>query len=89
MECIAVVNARYISEYRIWVEFNNGDSGEVDLKPMVFKYAVAAPLRETANFEQFHLDGWPTLAWNCGFDVSPEYLYELATGSTVSEVAPA
>jgi hypothetical protein len=29
---------------------------------------------------QFHLDSWPTLAWDCGFDVSPESLYERVVG---------
>jgi hypothetical protein len=28
----------------------------------------------------FQLDEWPTIVWDCGFDLSPEYLYELATG---------
>jgi hypothetical protein len=28
----------------------------------------------------FHLDSWPTLAWDCGFDVDPDSLYEWATG---------
>jgi len=28
--------------------------------------------------------GWPTLAWDCGFDLAPEYLYELATGKRPS-----
>ena len=82
MDCIFVSEARYLSDYRIWIGFSDGESGEVDLKEMIFKYNAAAPLRDTARFSQFHLDSWPTLAWDCGFDISPDYLYELATRKT-------
>jgi hypothetical protein len=85
MNCISIVEARYITEYRIWLRFNNGESGEADLKDMVFKYPAALPLRDAKEFAKYYLDSWPTLAWKCGFDVSPEYLYKLATGKTVQE----
>jgi hypothetical protein len=29
------------------------------------------------NFARFYLDSWPTLAWECGFDISPESLYSM------------
>ncbi|MEI6875261.1 MAG: DUF2442 domain-containing protein [Spirochaetota bacterium] len=37
-------------------------------------------MRNPEAFATFHLDEWPTIVWDCGFDLSPEYLYELATG---------
>lgn len=77
---VNVQEARYLDGYRIWLKFNTGESGEVDLQDMVFKYNVAAPLRDTEKFRQFALDSWPTLIWECGFDVSPETLYVRATG---------
>ena len=42
---------------------------------------AAAELRDPGKFADFYLDEWPTLAWRCGFDLSPEYLYELLTGT--------
>jgi predicted nuclease of predicted toxin-antitoxin system len=33
-----------------------------------------------AGLADFYLDDWPTLAWSCGFDFSPESLYTRATG---------
>lgn len=77
---VNVQEARYLDGYRVWLKFNTGESGEVDLQDMVFKYDVAAPLRDVENFRQFALDAWPTLIWECGFDVSPETLYARATG---------
>lgn len=77
---VNVQEARYLDGYRIWLKFNTGESGEVDLQDMVFKYNVAAPLRDVEKFRRFALDSWPTLTWDCGFDVSPETLYARATG---------
>jgi len=84
-DCITIVEARYLDDYRIWLRFNSGESGEVDLRNLVFKFPVATPLREKREFAKFYLDEWPTLAWDCGFDVDPEYLYMLATGKPTYE----
>ena len=86
-ECIAVSDARYTGDYRIWLRFNTGEGGEVDLRNLVFRFPAAAPLRDPREFARFHLDEWPTLAWECGFDVDPEYLYTLATGKPTYETA--
>jgi hypothetical protein len=80
---VNVQEARYLDDYRVWLKFNTGESGEVDLQDMIFKYKVAASLHDIDQFKQFKLDAWPTLAWDCGFDVSPETLYERATGKVI------
>ncbi|MCP4399973.1 MAG: DUF2442 domain-containing protein [bacterium] len=76
MECIYVTEASYIKDFRVLLTFNTGKTGEVDLKDIVYKYDVASPLRNPQHFSKFYLDSWPTLAWECGFDVAPETLYE-------------
>lgn len=76
IDCIYLEEAKYLDCFRIFLKFNDGKSGVVDLKETVFRHAVAAPLRELKVFSKFYLDSWPTLAWDCGFDVSPETLYE-------------
>ncbi len=76
MECVYVKEAKYLGGFRVFLRFNDGKSGEVDLKDTVYNHAVAAPLRDADAFARFHLDSWPTLAWDCGFDVAPETLYE-------------
>ena len=62
------------------MKFSSGEEGIVDLADIVAKYPAARPLLDPEAFKQFFLDEWPTLAWSCGFDLSPERLYELATG---------
>ena len=40
------------------------------------------------DFKSFQLDEWSTVVWSCGFDVSPETLYERATGKRMEWVMP-
>ena len=80
---IAVKEAIYEDDYKIWLSFNTGESGIVDLIDLLNKYKIAAPLLDRNEFKKFYLDEWPTLAWPCGFDLSPESLYERATGKRI------
>jgi len=85
MNCTYLSEACYIKDFKIFLKFNTGESGEVDLKETVFKYKIASPLRDPKVFSKFYLDSWPTLAWECGFDVAPESLYLMVTGKTEIE----
>jgi hypothetical protein len=86
MECISILEAKYITGYKISLKFNTGETGEVDLQDIVYKYPIAEPLRNCEIFSRFYLDSWPTLAWDCGFDVAPESLYLRATGKSLQEL---
>ena len=77
---ITISKAEYAGAYTIRLCFSNGEEGVADLADLIERYAAAAPLKDMALFKQFLLDEWPTLVWPCGFDVSPESLYERATG---------
>lgn len=77
---IWIEDATYLGEYRIRLKFNTAEEGDIDLRDVVYRYAAAEPLRQLEAFQRFYLDGWPTLAWRCGFDMAPEWLYEMATG---------
>ena len=78
---ISVKSAQHVRDHLVSIEFSDGASGIIDLRDVVSKCEAAAALRDPAKFAQFQLDEWPTLAWPCGFDLAPEYLYELLTGS--------
>ena len=64
MECIIISEAEYIADYRVWLKFNTGETGEVDLKDIVFSHKIAEPLRDPKEFAKFKLDSWPTLSWD-------------------------
>ncbi len=78
------MEAKYIDGYRLWLSFNTGENGEVDLTDFLHKYPIATSLLDKDKFKSFYLDSWPTVAWDCGFDLSPETLYEKATGKKIS-----
>jgi hypothetical protein len=81
---ICVKRAHHVGDYLIDIEFSDGVSGIIDLRDTVSRYEAAAEVRDPRKFADFHLDEWPTLIWQCGFDLAPEYLYELLTGSAPS-----
>ena len=83
---ITIAEAQYENDYRIKLKFNTGEEGIADLSDIIERYSIAAPLKNLIEFQKFYLDEWPTLVWPCGFDLSPETLYERATGNKVKWV---
>ena len=77
-----IKNAKYLKDYQISIEFSSGEKGIADFKDIIQKYPAAAPLRDSEKFIAFYLDDWPTLAWNCDFDLSPNMIFELCTGKS-------
>jgi hypothetical protein len=71
-----VVEVRYVREYVLWVRFQDGTCGEVDIQPS-FKGPVFEPLRDVAYFKQVRVDPEiGTIVWPNGADVAPETLYD-------------
>ena len=54
---VAITTADYLEGYRLLLHFNTGESGEVDLQDIIFKYNAASPLRSIDSFKKFKLDG--------------------------------
>lgn len=89
MKTIQIKSAEYLDGYRVHLQFSNGEQGIADLKDLIERYDAAKSLRDTSEFAQFRLDEWPTMVWDCGFDLSPETLYERATGKKIGWVLQA
>jgi hypothetical protein len=71
-----VVEARYLGDYKVWLEFNDGRKGVVDLADELHGEELE-PLRDRSRFAQFYLDyGLASIAWLDGQDFAPEFLYE-------------
>ena len=70
-----VDKANFLGEYRVWLEFNNGTTGEVDLSNEL-EGKIFAPLKNIDYFRTFLLQGY-TLSWDNGADFAPEFLHEL------------
>jgi len=69
-----VTSARYISDYKLWLEFNDGAKGEVDLADEL-SGEVFSPLSDLKAFKNFTLDDeLDTIVWSNGADFAPEFL---------------
>ena len=71
-----VVEARYVGDYNVWLQFNDGRKGVVDLADELYGQPFE-PLRDRERFAQFYLDhDLATIAWHDGADFASEYLYD-------------
>lgn len=69
-----VLEARYLRDHSVWLRFNDGTSGEVDLGGEL-EGPVFGPLRDPEQFKRFRI-AYHTLAWENGADFAPEFLRE-------------
>lgn len=71
-----VKEAKYRHDYVIWLRFNDGAQGEIDLEKEL-DGEVFGPLRNKRLFRKFHVDPeLETVVWENGADFAPEFLYE-------------
>jgi hypothetical protein len=86
---LEVVRAQYQTEYKIWLEFNDGVSGIVDLSDVLWG-PVFEPLKDIEQFKRFAVsDVLHTLVWENDADLAPECLYEKMTGQHLQCVGQA
>jgi hypothetical protein len=71
-----VIEARYLGDYKVWLEFNDGRKGVVDLADELYGDEMSL-LRNRDRFAEFYLDyGLASIAWLDGQDFAPEFLYD-------------
>ena len=82
---IHVVKAEYRSEYKIWVEFDEGSSGIADLSDVLWG-TMFEPLKDITKFRQFEVSPvFSTIVWQNGADLAPETLYEKAVKKAIAD----
>ena len=73
-----LVDAKYIKDFIVWVRFDDGAQGEIDLKPELYG-PVFEPLLDPSQFRKFFIHPeFHTLVWESGADIAPEFLHEKA-----------
>ena len=71
-----VKEAKYLHDYVVWLRFNDGAVGEIDLKREL-EGEMFAPLKNIDDFVKFHVDpDIETIVWDNGADFAPEFLYD-------------
>ncbi len=73
-----ITRAEYISDYRIRISFDNGETRIVDLEKFLNEEprSVFHPHRDKNFFKDFFLDRG-TICWKNETDLAPEFLYEI------------
>ena len=71
---IHVSKAKYIEDYTVWLAFNDGAEGFVDLSTEL-EGEIFEPLKDLSFFTDFTLSDH-TLCWPNGADFAPEFLRE-------------
>jgi hypothetical protein len=70
--------------YRLWLQFQDGVGGEVDLEPLLNFQGVFAPLRDPAYFARVAVHPEVgTIHWPNDADWDPLVLYSLVTGRPI------
>ena len=71
-----VKEAKYLHGYVIWLRFNDGAEGLVDLKDELYG-EVFEPLKDIDRFKSLKVDpDLKTIVWSNGADLAPEFLYD-------------
>ena len=72
-----VVDSKYLQKYQIWIKFNDGKEGIVDLADLILNDSrdIFSQLKDLNRFKSFKVE-MDTIVWSNGADLAPEYLYE-------------
>ena len=71
-----VKEAKYLHDYVIWIKFNDGIEGEVDLEQELAG-EIFGPLKDKELFKSFEVDPMlETIVWKNGADLAPEFLHD-------------
>lgn len=70
-----LTEAKHVSGYRVWLKFEDGKEGEIDLEKELWGEIFEA-VRDAKRFKEFRVDPeLNTLTWPNGADFAPEFLY--------------
>ncbi len=85
---LEVISAKYIQNYQVYLEFNNGWETTVDLENTIFrdKRNIFRPLRDIDYFKNFSVN-LNTICWENEADFAPEFLYELGRSQGVKQAS--
>ncbi|MGH7356276.1 MAG: DUF2442 domain-containing protein [Candidatus Rokuibacteriota bacterium] len=81
---VDVVEVRPLGGYRLFLRFEDGAEGEVDVSRLISFEGIFASLRDPARFAEVGLlRDLGTIGWPNGADLDPDVLYAKVTGKPV------
>lgn len=83
-----IVKVRPLKDFHLYLEFEDGAKGEVDISKLIKFRGVFKPLEDETFFAKVDVNPeWGTIFWPNGADLDPDVLYSLVTGEAIPEIA--
>jgi len=79
------VRVKPLPGYRIWLEYSDGVTGEVDLSHLIGR-GVFRYWDDYTNFERVYIGRSGGIAWSDEIDLCPDSLYMRIVGKTAREL---
>ena len=84
-----IVEARSLGDHRLYLRFEDGVEGEVDLATLIEFRGVFEPLKDPAEVAKVRVDPeLGTICWENGADLDPDVLYSTLTGKPIKLQTP-
>jgi len=78
---IDVVEVRPLDDWKLFLRFEDGVEGVVDVSKRVSFEGVFAPLQDRREFARVTVNREiGTVVWPCGADLDPDVLYSIVSG---------
>ena len=71
--------------FRIWIKFQDGQEGEIDLSHLAGN-GIFKAWNDRAFFESVRINSYDEVAWGDEIDMCPDALYLQLTGKPVEEI---
>jgi len=78
---------RALPRYKLWVRYEDGVEGEVDLSHYVGK-GIFSAWKDPSFFESAHIAPHGSIAWNEDIELCPDSIYLGLTGKKPEELFP-
>ena len=67
-----------LEDYTLIIEFDNGESGKLDMKPFL-EFGIFQRLKDRDAFRRVRV-AFDTIEWDSGVDLDPEFVYAKCQG---------
>ncbi len=84
-----IVEVRVVDEWRLFLRFEDGVAGHIDVADFIPFTGVFAPLKDQRYFARVRVDVESgTVCWPNGADLDPDVLYARITGEPIQITEP-
>ena len=84
---VRLIAAKPLPKYTLWLQYEDGVKGEVDLSHLVGK-GVFAAWKDHRAFEQVRIGDSGELLWGDTLDLCPDAMYLRLTGKSPEQLFP-